>query len=143
MSNQNSLQLFDLTGHEELRLTELENCLIALNIIFQKVFQLPKSRWPAMKDRTVNIPIFESDVLRTVESLPRTPTEAGIIPINLKRKLIYKQTHKTQYVSVEKILKALKTLKKLGNQYYQFVPNFDEFKNKCRETDADGFNFLF
>ena len=34
--NQNSLQLFDLTGYDELALTELENCMIALNIIFQK-----------------------------------------------------------------------------------------------------------
>ena len=72
--------------------------------------------------------------LRTVESLPRTPTEAGIIPINLKRRLKYKQTHKTQYVSVEKIIKALTTLKSLGNQYYQFVPDFEEFK-KCKNTD--------
>ena len=38
MSNQNSLQLMDLTSYEELHLTELENSMIALNIIFQKVF---------------------------------------------------------------------------------------------------------
>ena len=44
MSNQNSLQLMDLTSYEELHLTELENSMIALNIIFQKVFNLPKSR---------------------------------------------------------------------------------------------------
>ena len=143
MANKNQLQLFDISGHEELKLTELENCLIALNIIFQKVYQLPKSRWPAMKDRTVNIPVYESDVLKTVQSLPRTPSEAGIIPINLKRKLSYKQSHKTQYVSVDKILRALETLKNLGNRYYQFVPDFCQFKKKCKETDTDGFNFLF
>ena len=96
MSNQNNLQLFDISNHEEFKLTELENCMIALNIIFQKVYKLPKSRWPAMKDRTINIPIFEADVIKTVESLPRTPDEAGIIPINLKRKLSYKSCHKTQ-----------------------------------------------
>ena len=96
-----------------------------------------------MKDQTVNIPLFETDVLKTIESLPRTPTEAGIIPINLKRKLSYKQNHKTQYVSVEKILKALGTLKDLHNQYYQFVPDLQQFKQKCQETDVEGFNFLF
>ena len=143
MCVKNNLQLFDISGHEELKLTELENCLIALNIIFQKVYQLPKSRWPAMKDRTVNIPIYESDVLKTVQSLPRTPSEAGIIPINFKRKLSYKQSHKTQYVSVEKILKALETLKNLGNPHYQFVPDFFQFKEKCKEKDTEGFNFLF
>ena len=63
----------DLRGYEELQLTELENSMIALNIIFQKVFKLPKSRWPGMKDKTFNIPIFETDVLKTIESLPRTP----------------------------------------------------------------------
>ena len=60
MSNQNNLMIFDISNYPEFNLTELENCMIALNIIFQKVFRLPKSRWPAMKDRTVNIPIYES-----------------------------------------------------------------------------------
>ena len=143
LSNKNNLQLFDLSEHPELKLTELENCMIALNIIFQKVFQLPKSRWPAMKDRTVNIPIFESDVIDTIESLPRTPNEAGIIPVNLKRKAQYKNTHITQYVSVPKLIKALETLKSLGNKYYQFVPDLSEFKERCKSKDAEGFNFLF
>ena len=96
-----------------------------------------------MKDKTVNIPIFETDIIKTVESLPRTPNEAGIIPVNLKRKLSYKNTHKTQYVSVPKLVKALETLKALGNRYYQFVPDYAQFKEKCKETDIDGFNFLF
>ena len=64
MSNQNNLQLFDIENHEELKLIELENCLIAMNIPFQKICLLPKSRWPAMKDRTVNVPVYEADVLR-------------------------------------------------------------------------------
>ena len=55
----------------------------------------------------------------------------------------YKNTHKTQYVSVPKVLKALETLKRLGNRYYQFVPDIDTFKERCQETDTDGFNFLF
>ena len=76
----------------------------------------------------MNIPIYEADVLKTVQCLPRTPSEAGIIPINLRRKISYKQSHKTQFLCVEKIVKALKTLKKLGNRYYQFVPEFDDFR---------------
>ena len=143
MSNQNGLDVFDLSNYEELNLTELENTLIALNIVFQKVILLPKSRWPALKDRTVNIPIYESDVLNTIKSLPRTPAEAGIIAVNLKRKLNYKQSHKTQYVSVPKVISALKTLKNLGNKYYNFVPNLNEFRQKCKETDIDGFNLIF
>ena len=143
MSNQNNLQLMDLSKYEELQLTELENAMIALNIIFQKVFKLPKSRWPAMKDRTVNIPIFESDIIKTIESLPRTPSEAGIIPIKLKRKLNYKNSHMVQYISVPKILKALDTLKEMGNRYYQFIPKKSNFEDACRENDLEGFHFIY
>ena len=96
-----------------------------------------------MKDRTVNIPIFESDIISTIESLPRTPDEAGIIPVNLKRKAGYKNTHLTQYVSVTKLIKALETMKLLGNRYYQFVPELSEFKERCKSKDAEGFDFLF
>ena len=60
--------------------------MIALNIPFQKIHKLQKSRWPVMKKKTINIPIFEDDVLTTVKSIPRTQNEAGIIAINLKRK---------------------------------------------------------
>ena len=143
MSNQNNLQIFDISDYPEFNLTELENCMIALNIIFQKVFRLPKSRWPAMKDRTVNIPIYEADIIRTVESLPRTPNEAGIIPINLKRKVSYKNCHITQYISVPKMIKALETLKQLGNRYYQFVPDLNNFKERCQTTDIEGFQLIF
>ena len=60
------------------------------------------------------------------KSLPRTPQEAGIVPVKLKRKKEYKNTHKEEYVSVPKIKAALKTLKYLGHKYYQFInhPNF-------------------
>ena len=80
----------------DMKLTELENNLIARNIIFQKIHKLPKSRWSGTHDRLVNVPVGPQDVLNTIESLPRTPAEAGIIPIipvKLKRKLEYKTTH--------------------------------------------------
>ena len=49
----------------------------------------------------------------------------------------------TQYVSVPKLLKALKTLKDLGNPYYQFVPDIIDFKQKLLVSDIEGFNFLY
>ena len=117
--------------------------MIALNILFQKVFKLPKSRWPAMKDKTINIPINENDVIRTIEALPRTPSSAGIIPINLKRKLSFKNAHMTQFISVPKVLKALHTLKILGHPYYQFVKIDDDFVDDLRDNDIEGFNFIY
>ena len=39
---------------QKLELTELEGALI-----FQKIFQLPKSRWTALKNKVINFPINE------------------------------------------------------------------------------------
>ena len=50
MSAMNGLQLKEtdeIIKKEGLALTELEGALIAKSIIFQKVYQLPKSRWTA------------------------------------------------------------------------------------------------
>ena len=81
MSAANNLRLLTLSEKDDVKLTELENNLIAQNIIFQKVFQLPKSRWSATKDRLVNIPISSSDVMNTITNLPRTPSEAGLVEV--------------------------------------------------------------
>ena len=49
MSAKNGLKIPD---HDpELELTELEGNLIAKSIVFMKIFQLPKSRWTALKDK--------------------------------------------------------------------------------------------
>ena len=48
MSNQNSLQLINTDDYPEFDLKEVENQLVAPNLIFQKIKLLPKSRWNAM-----------------------------------------------------------------------------------------------
>ena len=53
MSAMNGLKLCETDEQieqEGLTLTELEGALIAKSIIFQKIYQLPKSRWRALKD---------------------------------------------------------------------------------------------
>ena len=82
MAVANGLQLLPVP--ENLELSELENNLIARKILFQKIFQLPKSRIAAVKDKLVSILIHENDVLQTLEVLPRTPSEAGLIEVKLK-----------------------------------------------------------
>ena len=96
-------------------------------------------------DRIVNVPVHEEDILNTIKSLPRTPQEAGIIPVQLKRKKEYKNTHKEEYVSVPKIKAALKTLKSLGHKYYQFLneADLDQYQSRCQDLDEDGYEFLF
>ena len=91
MSVKNKLIL--QTQDETLRLTELEGSLIAKNIPFQKIYQLPKSRWTALTDKVINVPINDEDIVHTVEMLPKTPKEESLVGISLKRKLEYKNTH--------------------------------------------------
>ena len=109
-----------LIQDKDTKLTEIENNLIAHTILFQKIFLLPKSRMSAVKDKLVNIPIGSADVLNTIECLPRTPREAGLIQVKLKRKLKYENYHKHEYIDTKKIFKALELLKKSGHPYYQF-----------------------
>ena len=65
--------------------------------------------------------------MNTIESLPRTPAEAGIIPIipvKLKRKLEYKSTHLVQLIDTNKIYKYLDFLCKSGHPSYKFYEWF-------------------
>ena len=86
MSSANGLGLVDLGNDSDLKLSELENNLISKRLLFQKIYQLPRSR-------LINIPINDSDVMQTVERLPRTPRQAGLLEIKLKRKIEYNNYH--------------------------------------------------
>ena len=136
IQHKNKLDVFDATDYEELFLSELEQCMIARSILFMKMHQKPKSRMAGVKDRLVNVPIFEEDIQNTIGLLPRTPEEARIVAIKLKRKKEYKNIHKEEFVSVSKIKTALKTLKFLGHRYYQFVNNedLDKYESRCQES---------
>ena len=123
MSTLNGLKLTETDKQikkQQLELTELEGALISKNIIFQKIFQLPKSRWTALKDRVINVPINEDSIMNTLEQLPRTPKDAGLIGVALKRKMEFKNTHKHQLVNPEKMFRMLEKLRKNKNPYYKF-----------------------
>ena len=126
-----------------LQLTELEGALIAKNIIFQKICQLPKSRWTALTDRIINVPINDEDILNTIQLLPRTPKEAGLIGVALKRKLEYKNKHKCQLVNPNKIVTMLEKLRKAGNPYYQFHDDFNTYEERCKVNDPEGHGVIF
>ena len=82
MAVTNGLKLAKLD--DECHLTELENNLIAQNINFQYIYLLPKSRWAATKKQMISVPVTPDTVLNTVQQLPRMPSEAGLIPVELK-----------------------------------------------------------
>ena len=133
MSAKNGLQVYN---HEpDMELTELEGNLVAKNIVFMKIFQLPKSRWTALKDRIVNVPVKDDDVLNTMMRLPRTPNEAGLIEVDLKRKVEYKNSHLQQLIDPKKCFKMLELLKQKGNIHYQFYDDYNIYTERCKKED--------
>ena len=126
-----------------MELTELEGNLIAKNIVFMKIFQLPKSRWTALKDKIINVPVNDTDIINTITSLPRTPNEAGLIEVDLKRKVEYSNSHMRQLINPEKCFKMLELLKKSGNIHYQFYDDYNIYTERCRKEDIKGYNIIF
>ena len=108
--------------------------------MFQKIYQLPRSRMAGCKDRLINIPIHDGDVINTVQRLPRTPSEAGLVEIKLKRKLEYNNYHKKEYVDPKKIFTALNFLKHNHHPSYMFYDEIDEYERRCEKDDPVGHN---
>ena len=86
-----------------------------------KMKNLPETRMPAMIDRTVLVPIEDTEVMNSVEALPRTMEESAVIHVKLKRMKGLKNTHIESFVRPDVIFKALATLKKMGNKHYKNV----------------------
>ena len=123
---------------EELKLTELEASLISRNIQFQKIYQLPTSRYTALKDKIINVPVPEGSALNTINSLPRTPNEAGLIGVEVKRKMVYKNPHLNGgLINLQKIYRAIDYLKQAGNPYYQFYDDYHTYEERCVNNDDD------
>ena len=126
-----------------LMLTDLENSLIASRIIFQKIFSLPVSRWSAMKEKQVNIPISSDKINETLEKLPRTPTDAGLIVVELKRQIKKKNNHWHQLINPQKLFLFIDKAKWMGNPYYNDVQTFDSYKQSCKKSDGQNFDLVF
>jgi hypothetical protein len=141
MATINGLQLAPIDSN--FHLTELENNLIAQNINFQYIFCLKKSRWAATKKQMISVPVAVNTVINTIQQLPRLPRQAGLVPVNLKRKKIYNRNHKKEYIDPEKIFRVLKHLKQCGNPYYQFYDDFKSYKERCKEQDSQGHQLIF
>ena len=143
MCNMNNLQFVDVRPFPELQLSELEQQLISLNILFQKIVLLPKSRMNALKDKIVSVPINPSDVMETLTKLPRTPTDASLSVIQLKRRLNFSGVHNEQLIDIRKVIQALRVFISMKNPHYQNVLEDQDFKQRCFQNDPEGYNILF
>ena len=82
----------------------LEERLFSLKIPFMKIISLKSGSQRAVSGAVVNVP---SNISTTIESLPRTPTESGIIPVKLKRRLCYKGHVLYQHIRPERVRNAV------------------------------------
>ena len=135
-------------AEELLRLNKFDNMLIARIILFMFISQLPMSRMEALKGKVTLVPIQGEDIVKTVaagESLPRTPTEAGLVTYELRKKQEYRQTvGRPQLVNPKSLVEALKVLKDSGNPYFQLdIENVDEYFQRCAEDDPQGVDAVF
>lgn len=147
-SVKNGLELLDTDEDlkdQGLDLNELEETLIGRNVVFEKIFFLPKSRWTALKGPVINVPISEDSLEKTLEALPlpRTPNEARLIGVTLKRKLEYKQSHQRKLIDSSKMFRMLDKLKAHNNVFYSDVVSPEQYEDRCKETDRDGYTLVF
>ena len=129
------------------RLTRLENSLIAREINFMFIHELPVSRMWCQKGKVTLVPIEEEAIKATVEApkrLPRTFQEGGLVTVRLKKKLEYQATvGRPELVNVRHLEEALRTLQEAGNPHYGDVfDKKDAYERRLQKEDPRGFALL-
>ena len=128
----NGLQLSD--PPEELRdLKPLELRLISQRIPFMKMIGLPKGQQKAIHGPAINVPTKLDSVCSL---LPRLPTDAQILPMKLKRKLMYKGHYLYDYIRPQKVIGALRWLKQ-HNPLYKDITICEDWEAHWQEEDQD------
>ena len=128
---------------DDLNLTELEAALVSKTIIFQKIFLLPKSRWTALKDKLINVPITDDKINETLQEFPRTPKDAGLIGVKLKRMKNMKNSHSQQLIDPDRIFRFLHKVKDNKNPHYDEIDNHETYQKRCQENDIEGYQLVF
>ena len=128
----NKLEVADVP--DELKdLTELEARLLAQRYPFMKILALPRGKQAGIKGAVVNVPVIAEKVCK---SLPRTPSQAGIIPLKLKRKIQYKSHVAYQNIRPGMVQAALGKLKTINKFYLSTVEN-GEWEEQCLNEDPE------
>jgi hypothetical protein len=129
ISTLNGLELDHIP--KELKLTDLEQQLIALTLIFLKIKKLTKSGMKLNTGKLALVPLRSEDVHKTVSQLPRHPDDAQmLVAVQLKRKLEFKHSHLSEYIRPDIIVQYLQYLKQIGNVFYQDIDIDNDFLTK-------------
>ena len=99
--------------------------------------KLPKTRWAGIRDKLVNVPINDNDLLKTLSNLtklPRGPDNGGLLPVKLKRKVEYKNFVLEAYIDPTKLINTVNVLKELGHPGYANVTINEDFAEQVKAT---------
>ena len=108
---------------DHLRPNTTECRLVSQTIPFMKIVSLPAGGQSCVKGPVVNVPIQPD---KTCMQLPRKLSDAGIVGVQIKRKLDYKSVVMSDVVNPDKCWSLLVWLKE-NNPFYRNVVLSDEF----------------
>ena len=131
-ANANNLALPD-SPPELNSLSSLEERLLSKRYPFMKLLALPKGRQRGIKGAVVNVPVQAGQVC---DALPRTPSEAGFLPLKLKRRVEYSGHLNFQYIRPNRVKEALRWLK-ANNPLYSDIEGREEWEQRSAEEDQD------
>ena len=119
MCHANNLDVFEWP--EELAdMTHLELLMIKKKLVFIKIRDKNSSGMKYMKNSIVNVPISDTDLLKSCAFLPRLGDEVGTVNVAFKRKRRKFYYRKPELVRPAKINKALAFLKLNHPSYRKF-----------------------
>ena len=119
MCHANNLDVFEWPK-ELADMTHLELLMIKKKLVFIKIRDKNSSGMKFMKSSIVNVPISDSDLLKSCTFLPRMGNEVGTVNVAFKRKRRKYYYRKPELVRPAKINKALAFLKSKHPSYHKF-----------------------
>ena len=137
-SEYNHLQL-DAIPDQLSSLCQLEQRLIAQRLPFMQICNLPRGAQKGIHGPVVNVP---SNLDTLVTTLPRLPSDAGLVPVKLKRKLQYKGHSMYQCINPSNVHKGLQYLLD-NNMLYTDIRQREDWIKQCLQMDQDLSEQLF
>ena len=133
----NGLEL-DPVPSELSDLSPLELRLISMHIPFMKMVALPRGQQQSIHGPAMNLP---TNLISVCDVLPRLPSECQLIPMKLKIKIQYRGHYMYDYVSSEKLMKALIWLK-VHNPLYAKVNIIEDWSQQSLLDNSALFHAL-